>query len=200
MAVPEFGSYNKGGPQTAAIEREANMVRDKPSERPWIIMGLILMGVVARLVPHPPNVTPLTAIALFGGTYLSRRWAVLLPLSIVGISDLLLGWDAAIPFSWAAFALTGLVAWWVRARPGPGRIAAGALAGSVAFFLITNFGVWLIGELYPRTTAGFWECYVAAIPFFRNTVMGDLVYTAVFFGSYALITRPRLTHHRVPSH
>ena len=175
------------------------MTREKNRERSWVILGLILMGVIARLVPHPPNATPLTAIALFGGTYLSRRWAIVLPLSIVAISDLFLGWDAAIPFSWAAFALTGVVAWWVRARPAAVRIATGAMAGSCAFFLITNLGVWLVGGLYPKTAAGLWECYVAAIPFFRNTVAGDLAYTAAFFGSYALITGPLVARHAARS-
>jgi len=165
------------------------MTRETYSERSWIIMGLILMGVVARLVPHPPNVTPLTAIALFGGTYLSRRWAILLPLGIVAISDVFLEWHATVAFNWAAFAVTGLVAWWVRANPAPGRIAAGALAGSTAFFLITNFGVWLAGGLYPPTAAGLRECFIAAIPFFRNTLIGDLGYTAAFFGVYAAVSR-----------
>ena len=175
------------------------MMSDKYAERSWVIVGLILMGVVARLVPHPANVTPLTAIALFGGTYLSKRWAILLPLSIVAISDLFLGWHNTVLFNWAAFAVTGLVAWWVRARPDPTRIAAGALAGSVAFFLITNFGVWLVGGLYPRTLEGFWACYVAAIPFFRNTLVGDLVYTAAFFGGYALATQPRVARRTSPA-
>jgi hypothetical protein len=161
--------------------------------RPWygvhgFVIGLIVLGVVSRLFPHPWNATPVMAIALFGGTYLSKRWAILLPLMIVAVSDVLIGWHDTIPFTWGAFVLTGMLAWWIRRSPSAFRIMASALSGSVLFFLITNFGVWVAGSLYPRTAAGLWHCYVAAIPFFRNTVIGDLIYTTVFFGGYALTT------------
>ena len=158
-------------------------------EHTWLVIGLMVLGIIARLVPHPWNATPLMAIALFGGTYLSKRWAILLPLAMVIVSDAILGWHNTIPFTWGAFLLTGLIAWWIRPRPSANRILFGALTGSVLFFLITNFGVWIVGELYPRTAAGFWECYIAAIPFFRNTVFGDLAWTAALFGGYALVSR-----------
>ncbi len=157
-----------------------------------VIVGLILLGVVARLAPHPPNATPLMAIALFGGTYLAKRWSVLLPLIIVAASDLVIGWHDTVFFTWGAFALTGLIAWWVRRQPSAGRILCGAFAGSLAFFLITNFGVWLIGHggtMYLKTLDGLVSCYVAAIPFFRNALLGDVAYTAALFGGYALALR-----------
>ena len=154
---------------------------------PWLAGGLILLGIMSRLVPHPWNATPLTAIALFGGTYLSKRWSILLPLAIVALSDLALGWHSTIPFTWGAFAVTGWLAWLIRVQPSAGRILAGSLLGSVIFFLVTNFGVWTTQTLYPKTAAGLWECYVAGIPFFRNALVGDLVYTAALFGMYATI-------------
>jgi hypothetical protein len=166
------------------------MAREHVS-RPWLIWTLLLIGVLSRLVPHPWNATPVMAIALFAGTYLAKRWAVFLPLAIVALSDIALGWHATVPFNWAAFALTGMLGWWIRPRPGAGRILAGTLTGSVLFFLITNFGVWVAGGLYPPTPAGFWQCYVAAIPFFRGTLLGDVVYAGILFGAYALLTRPR---------
>ena len=152
----------------------------------WLVIGLMVLGVVARLVPHPPNATPLMAIALFGGTYLAKRWAILLPLAIVAISDVLIGWHNTVLFTWGAFILTGMIAWWIRLHPSAVRVLGGALAGSVLFFLLSNFGVWVAGDLYPRTAVGLWECYVAAIPFFRNSLAGDLLYTAALFGGYAL--------------
>jgi hypothetical protein len=152
----------------------------------WLPLGFIGVGILARLVPHPWNVTPVMAIALFGGTYLSRRWAILLPLAIVAASDLLIGWHNTVPFTWGAFVLTGALAWWIRSSPGPARIFAGSLSGSTLFFLLTNFGVWVNGDLYPRTAEGLWRCYVAAIPFFRNALIGDLIFTAALFGGYAL--------------
>lgn len=157
-----------------------------PEEHPWIVYGLILLGVLSRLIPHPWNATPVMALALLGGTCLSKQWAILLPLAIVAISDCLIGWHDTIPFTWGAFLLTGMIAWWIRPRPSPARILFGSLAGSGLFFVITNFGVWVTQDLYPRTVPGLWECYVAAIPFFRNTVLGDLLYTSVLFGGYAL--------------
>ena len=158
----------------------------------WIIAGLLLLGVVARLVPHLWNATPVMAIALFGATFLSKRWGILLPLTIIAVSDVLLGWHNTVAFTWSAFILTGTLAWWVRQQPSAPRIAIAAVAGSTLFFLITNFGVWLVGDLYPRTLDGLLECYLAGLPFFRNTLLGDLIYTAAFFGSYALLMSSRL--------
>ena len=168
-------------------------------ERARLVYGLILLGVVARLVPHPWNATPVMAIALFGGTYLSKRWSLLLPLATVAISDLLIGWHNTMPFTWGAFLLTGMLAWWIRRDPSAGRIVTGSLLGSLLFFFVTNVGVWIVGELYPRTIAGLWECYVAAIPFLRGTLLGDLVYAAVLFGSYHLLTHPHPVHQNASS-
>ena len=164
-------------------------------EQAWVVYALIVLGIVSRLAPHPWNATPVMAIALLGGTYLSKRSAILLPLTIVALSDLIIGWHSTAPFTWGAFVLTGLIAWWVRPRPSPFRVVMGALSGSVSFFLITNFGVWLVGGLYPRSVAGLQQCFVAALPFFRNTLMGDVVYTTVFFGGYALAANLLLSRH-----
>ena len=161
----------------------------KSATSPWVIAAFLLLGVASRLAPHPWNATPLTAIALFGGTYLSRRWAILLPWSAVALSDLVLGWHQTIPFTWGAMILTGFIAWWLRARPSIGRTVTASLAGSCLFFMVTNFGVWLVGGLYPGTGEGLRQCYVAAIPFFRSTVIGDLAYTAALFGGYAVWRR-----------
>lgn len=157
-----------------------------------VVGGLIVLGVVARLIPHPWNATPVTAIALFGGTYLSKRWSVLLPLLILAFSDALLGWHRTMPFTWGSIALTSLLGWWVRRRATPGRILSGALAGSALFFVLTNFGVWVTESLYPRTLEGLWACYAAALPFFRATVLGDVVFTTVLFGAYALLATTAL--------
>lgn len=154
-------------------------------------MGLIALGMLARFLPHPPNVTPLTAIALFGATYLSRRWGVWLPLATVVLSDLALGLHDVIAFTWGAFALTGVLGWWLRRRPSAGRMVSASLLGSTMFFLVTNFGVWWLGEggtMYPKSLQGLWTCYVAGLPFYRNAVAGDLVYTLGFFGLYAWVT------------
>ncbi len=163
------------------------------SRRPTgIVLGLIALGITARLVPHPWNATPVMAIALFAGAYLPRRWAILLPWLILAATDIVLGWHATIPFTWGSFMLTGMLGWWIRQRPGVARVAAGTLGGSLLFFVIPNFGVWLPGGLYPMTAAGLRQCYVAAIPFFRTTLLGDAVYAAALFGGYALANGFRL--------
>lgn len=152
-----------------------------------LVAGLLALGIAARLVPHPWNATPVMAIALFAGAYLPRRWAIVLPWLVVAATDLVLGWHRTIPFTWGAFMLTGMLGWWVRQRPGVARIAAGTGGGSLLFFVVTNFGVWLAGDhLYPLTAEGLRQCYVAAIPFFRTALLGDAVYAAALFGGYAL--------------
>ena len=162
---------------------------------PFLAIGLIVLGIVSRLIPHPWNATPVMAIALFGGTYLPKRLAIVLPLAIIILSDAVIGLHNTILFTWGAFVLTGSLAWWIRRRPDATRVITGAVAGSVLFFLITNLGVWVAGDLYPRTAAGLWQCYVAAIPFFRGTLLGDVVYTTVLFGGYALLVgRVRPAH------
>jgi hypothetical protein len=159
-----------------------------PADRPlWIVYALLVLGIAARLSPHPWNATPTLAITLFAGTYLPKRWAILLPLVIIGATDVILSWHATVPFTWGAFALTAWLGWWIRQQPSSGRIAAGALAGSALFFLISNFGVWVVGGIYPKTAAGLWQCYVAAIPFFRNEFIGNFAYTALLFGGYAAL-------------
>ena len=165
----------------------------------WTVYGLLVLGIAARLAPHPWNATPTMAIALFAGAYLPKRWALLLPWAIVAASDVVLGWHDTMPFTWGGFLLAGLLGWWVRISPTPGRVFAAALSGSALFFLLSNFGVWLLGALYPRTAAGFWECYLAAIPFFRNALAGDLVYTAALFGGYALAVKALPAHQAVRS-
>jgi hypothetical protein len=92
-------------------------------------------------------------------------------------------------FVYASVALIVLIGWWVSSRRTVLGIAAGALAGSVSFFVITNFGMWLFSGFYPLTSAGLVACYVAAIPFFQNTLAGDLFFTALLFGGFALLER-----------
>lgn len=151
---------------------------------------LALIGVVAltRLLPHPPNFTPVLALALFGaGVFADRRVAVLAPLAAMLLTDALIGLHATLPFVYGAVALTSLLGLGLlRDRSSPGRVGALALGSSVLFFVLTNFGVWLVQDLYPHTAAGLWACYLAAIPFFHNTLASTVVYAlALFCGLWA---------------
>lgn len=165
------------------------------SSRLIALLSAILGAVALRLVPHPPNFSPIDAMALFSGAYLGRRvLAFAAPLGALLLSDLVLGFyhgQATVYFSVALIVMIGMVA---LTRRTPLRIGAAGIAGSVLFFVITNFGMWLFSGIYPRTLVGLEACYVAAIPFFRNTLAGDLFYTVLLFGGFALAEHflPRL--------
>ena len=168
-------------------------------ERGVLAGGVVLGAIALRLLPHPPNVTPIMAMAIFGGAYLSRRFALLVPLAALIASDAFLGFHRLILFTWGSVLLAGLLGLRLRRNRTSARIAGISLASSTLFYLITNFGVWLLTDLYPRTVSGLGVCYVAALPFFRNSLLGDLAYTGIFFATYALAHRRLVTRAiRVP--
>ena len=155
------------------------------------ITAAILGAAALRLVPHPPNFTPIGAMALFSGAYLGRRGAIALaaPLGALLLSDLVLGFYHGMPTVYFSVALIVLLGGLALRRVSPIRVGTAAIASSVLFFVITNLGMWLFSGFYPRTLAGLKACYIAAIPFFQNTVAGDLIYSAVLFGGFALLER-----------
>ena len=150
----------------------------------------IFAAAAMRLVPHPPNFAPIAAMALFSGAYLPQRpIAFLAPLAALFLSDLVLGFYPELIFVYLSVAATVLIGWLVSKRKTVLRVGAAALASSILFYVVTNFGVWLLADFYPKTLAGLAACYVAAIPFFQNTLAGDLVFTALLFGGFALAER-----------
>lgn len=151
----------------------------------WFALGLIAMAVISRVMPHLPNMTPMTALALFGGTYLNRRWSLIVPLLALLISDYFLGFYSGMLWVYGSFVAIGCIGLWLRNHRTIGRTIAATLAGSILFFIVTNFGVWISSEVvYPHTVSGLITCYVAAIPFFRNAVIGDVLYVATLFGLF----------------
>ena len=155
----------------------------------WIVVALIVVGVAFRLMPHPANFVPVGAIALFGGAVLSTRLALWLPLAIMVLSDLFIGFHGTMLFTWGGFVLIGMFGMFLRNRSNAERIPLGALGGALIFYVVANFGVWVEGKLYAHTLQGLVECYVAALPFLRASLMADLFFCAVLFGTYALATR-----------
>lgn len=150
-----------------------------------IVLTLAAFGVIMRLVPHPANLAPVGAIALFAGAVLPRKLAWWLPLAIMIASDLVLGTYDGILFTWAGFLLVALFGMTLRGASNWLRVPFGALGASVIFFIVSNFGTWLQGGMYEHTWAGLVLCYEMALPFFRNTFIGDLLYSALLFGAYA---------------
>ncbi len=146
---------------------------------------LIAVAAFSRMLPHPSNFTPIAAIALFGGVYLDKRFAFVVPILAMLASDYFIGFYGGMYWVYGSFVLIGLIGLWLRNHKKPLLILGGTLASSILFFVITNFGVWMTpGSIYAHNWSGLVECYVAAIPFFRNTLGGDLLFVGVMFGLY----------------
>jgi hypothetical protein len=152
---------------------------------------LIVIAAASRIVPHPPNFTPIAAMALFGGaTFSDKRVAFLIPLSAMILSDAAVGgFSLVTPWIYGSFGAIVCIGFLLRGTNNAIKIALGALAGAILFFVVTNFAVWLAGDYYPKTAAGVEACFIAAIPFFRNTLSSDALYTALLFGSWHLLER-----------
>ena len=156
----------------------------------FIVLALLIVGIAfVRLLSLPfPNVHPLAAMALFGAAHFrSKILAFVVPLAALFITDLFVGFHDLMPFVYGSFVLIGIIGFSLRGRVKPMPVVLATLAGSILFFLITNFGVWLMGTMYPMTVDGLLTCYTAALPFFRNTFIGDFVFVGVLFGGFALI-------------
>ncbi len=147
---------------------------------------LIALAAFSRLIPHPMNFAPITAIALFGGVYINGKLAPILPLAALLISDFFLGFYDGITWVYGSFLLVVAIGLVIRRYKSILVVFGATIVGSLLFFVITNFGVWQSGVFYTKTLAGLVECFTAAIPFYRNSVMGDLFYVTVMFGVYEL--------------
>lgn len=152
----------------------------------YIALLLVAFGVVMRILPHPANLAPVGAIALFGGATLNKRIGWWLPVVVMAISDMNLGYYSSAPFTWLGFLFVGLLGLYVHRYRSWIRIPIAALCGSLLFFIVSNFGVWLVHGLYATTWNGLVQCFVMAIPFLRPTIAGDLIYSTFLFGTYAL--------------
>ena len=153
-----------------------------------VALFFVLIGVGFRLVPHAPNFAPIAAIALFGGVYFSKKIAVIIPVSAMLISDIFLGfYDLKLmAFVYGSFILCAVLGFWLKNHKKWHTVAGTAVLSSVLFFIITNFAVWAFSPWYAKTFSGIIQCYIMALPFFRNSLLGDIFYGFVFFGSYEL--------------
>jgi len=148
------------------------------------IILLITLGIVCRFLPHPANFAPIGAIALFGGIYLPKKLAIILPLIAMFISDIFIGF-----YSWPimlsvylSFVITTMIGMRVRENKKFRTILGGTILGSILFFLITNWAVWAFSAMYASDISGLLTSYYMALPFFRNSMLGDLFYTSVLVG------------------
>lgn len=164
-----------------------NQLKKITTTKNLLASGLLTVAIILRLIPHIPNVAPITAIALFAGVYFGGALAYLLPLAIMVISDIFLGFHSTMFFVYASLILTVAIGHYVKSKKNPLTIAAGTIFGSILFFIITNFGVWATTGWYGTNMAGLIRCYEMAIPFFRNSLFGDVIYATIFFGAYETI-------------
>lgn len=159
----------------------------------WLVAaGLVATAIAWRLINWnysiAPNLEIVTASTLVAAVFLSRRAALLVPLTIMAVSDIIIGNSMILVFTWSAFALIGLAGLAMRRLGGsPAKLmltsVLAAIGGSVFFFLYTNFGVWLLGDgsLYAKTWAGLVQCYVMGLPFYRTMLVGNLVLVPTYF-------------------
>ncbi|HEX5447722.1 MAG TPA: DUF6580 family putative transport protein [Candidatus Saccharimonadales bacterium] len=154
-----------------------------------IALSLIAMVVILRVLPHPANFAPVAAVAIFGGAILPRRLAIWAPVTAMIVSDVIIGFYNTILVTWACYALIALAAsHWLR-KPAFRRGLALTVSGSLFFFFVTNFATWLWTDMYAHTWAGLEQCFTMALPFFRGTALGDLIYTGALFGAYYVAIR-----------
>lgn len=177
------------------------MNSNKIHVRLGVLAAIILLAAFSRLVPHMPNFSPLAAIALFGAAHFTKKWqAFLIPIAATWASDLFINnviyaqYNPAFVWFYAGFywqygsylliALTGL---FIFKKVNTSRVVFGALTSTAIFFLISNFGCFPNNPAYPQNFGGLMACYAAGVPFLKGTVLGDLFYSGILFGSFALL-------------
>ena len=148
-----------------------------------IITFLFISGILAlgRIIPHPPNFTPILATAIYTPYMINDKWiAVLIPLSAMFIADIIIGFHPYMLWVYGAIGLSTLISnWSMRFNKKYIQLGVMAILSSILFFIITNFAVWAIWDYYPKTIDGLIICYIKAIPFFQNTLLGTIIYTAI---------------------
>lgn len=167
---------------------------------------LIVAAAFTRLIPHPPNFAPIASLAIFGGAVIkNNKYALLLPLGALLLSDILFElftttqgfYDISQTFVYAAFVLITFLASKIKKVNTTNILFACLWSGGV-FFILSNFGVWLTGALYAKTFEGLIKCYVAAVEFYKveffgsmllNSIMGNVFFTGLLFGTYALLKK-----------
>lgn len=144
------------------------------------------VGVLSRLLPHPPNMAAVGALALFAGARGKSKWYIFTPLLVMAITDPILGFYewGTMAAVYGSFLLMGALGWWAKRNISRLRVLMAGVAGEVLFFLITNWAVWAFSPMYAKTLGGLLESYALALPFLRNSLAGTLVYTGIFFGAY----------------
>lgn len=143
-----------------------------------VLISFVLVAVLMRLLPHPPNVAPITAVALFAGTFFDKKhWAMLMPLLAMIMTDIFLGFSMITPVVYLSF--LAITAVGIRFKK---MNISTILLSSLVFFVLSNLGVWVL--YYPLTAEGLTTCFTLAIPFFINSMLGDIFFSALLLFGY----------------
>lgn len=147
-----------------------------------IVVLFFLLVAATRFMPHPPNFTPLTSMALVAGVILPRRsFAWIVPLLILIITDFFIGFHSTWLSVYGSFLLIGLIGTFLGPTPNMGSTVTAILGSGLLFFLITNLQVFFVTDFYEKSLYGLMACYAAGLPFYRNMLMGDLIFGVIFF-------------------
>lgn len=153
-----------------------------------VLAGMVFAAAFVRLIPHPPNFAPIAAMALFGGAYFSKKWAAFaIPLAAMFLTDLILGFHSTMWAVYLSFVLIVVLGMLMIKQKKVTNIFLASVSSSVLFFIITNFAVWATGTFYAKDLSGLAASYIAAIPFFHYTLLGDLFFVTLMFGSFELV-------------
>lgn len=176
------------------------MRTEKINLRFSVITAIVLLAGASRLIPHPANFSPIGGMVLFGAAYYSKRyWSYIIPIVTMWLSDLVLNnvvygayfdkfvwFYSGSLFTYGAFALIVLLGSFTLKKVCVPNLLLSALGASIIFFMVSNFGVWLSSGMYPHTWQGLTSCCIAGIPFFKNTILGDLIYTSLLCGIFEI--------------
>lgn len=179
------------------------MKTERNTSNVWLICSLIVAAVIYRIIPHPFNITPLIAVSLFSGAkFQDKKLAFIIPVVALFISDILLAYmnnysvfHNTILFTYGSVMLIVLLGKFLNKDKSLNiaKTAGLSISSSLLFFIITNFGVWVMGNMYPMNFSGLVSCYVMAIPFNKFSWLGDLVFTMAIFGAYELVAHKLIT-------
>ena len=153
----------------------------------FLVLGIIILGILTRLIPHPPNFTPILSFALLSGVYSKNNLGIFIPISIMLLSDMILGSHGSIIWVYSSLFMIYLIGFYFIKNITFKNVLLGAVIGSFVFFVFTNLGVWFIG--YPKTIDGFIACYIAAIPFYKNTFLSAVIYSSVIHSVYVIFSK-----------
>jgi len=155
-----------------------------------IIPLIIIIATLSRLIPHPPNFTPIIAMSIFSGAYIANtRNSILIIVLTMLISDYVIGFHSLMPWIYISLVMIVLLNKTLNDKKRLSIYLIASIQSSLIFFIVSNFGVWLTGTLYSKSVIGLINCYAMAIPFFQNTLFSTIIYSACMWSVYHIVNR-----------